>query len=148
MKILVLSINYWPEETGIGPLITSRCEYLASRGHEVTVCTTLPYYPQWRVCEPYVGTVWQRESHNGVDIIRSWSWIPRKVTSLRRVFFEATFLIGNMIAALRSGKPDLLLIESPPLGLGLTAAFLKRFWRIPFVYDVMDLQPDAAACHR
>jgi colanic acid biosynthesis glycosyl transferase WcaI len=145
MKILVLSINYWPEETGIGPLITSRCDYLASRGHEVTVCTTLPYYPQWRVCEPYDGTVWQRESHNGVDIIRSWSWIPRQVTSLRRIIFEVTFLIGNLIAALRSGKPDLLLIESPPLGLGLTAAFLKRFWRIPFVYDVMDLQPDAAA---
>jgi colanic acid biosynthesis glycosyl transferase WcaI len=38
-----------------------------------------------------------------------------------------------------------LLIESPPLGLGLTAGFLKRVWKIPFVYDVMDLQPDAAA---
>ena len=30
MRILVLSVNYWPEETGIGPLTTWRCEYLAS----------------------------------------------------------------------------------------------------------------------
>lgn len=145
MRILVLSINYWPEETGIGPIVTSRCEYLASRGHDVAVCTTLPYYPQWRVHDPYTGTPWRRESHKGVTIIRSWSWIPRRVTSSRRIVFEATFLIGNLIAALRSGKPDLLLIESPPLGLGLTAGLLKRFWNIPFVYDVMDLQPDAAA---
>jgi colanic acid biosynthesis glycosyl transferase WcaI len=145
MKILVLSVNYWPEETGIGPLVTSRCEYLASHGHEVTVCTTMPYYPQWRVGEPYSGAVWRRERHQGVNILRSWSWIPRRVTASRRMLFEATFLMGNLFAGLRCGKPDLLLIESPPLGLGLTAAFLKKLWRIPFVYDVMDLQPDAAA---
>jgi colanic acid biosynthesis glycosyl transferase WcaI len=145
MKILVLSVNYWPEETGIGPLTTWRCEYLASRGHEVTVCTTLPYYPQWRVYEPYKGRFWRRESHNGVSIIRSWSWIPKRLTSKRRILFEATFLLGNLIAALRSGRPDLVLVESPPLGFAFTAGFLKRFWRVPFVYDVMDLQPDAAA---
>ena len=80
MRILVLSVNYWPEETGIGPLTTWRCEYLASRGHDVTVCTTLPYYPQWQVCEPYKRDFWRRESHNGVDILRSWSWIPKHVT--------------------------------------------------------------------
>ena len=32
MRILVLSVNYWPEATGIGALCTRRCEYLASRG--------------------------------------------------------------------------------------------------------------------
>jgi colanic acid biosynthesis glycosyl transferase WcaI len=53
--------------------------------------------------------------------------------------------MGNLVAALSSGRPDLLLVESPPLGLALTAGFLKRLWGIPVVYDVMDLQPDAAA---
>jgi colanic acid biosynthesis glycosyl transferase WcaI len=145
MKILVLSVNYWPEETGIGPLTAWRCEYLASRGHDVTVCTTLPYYPQWRVSEPYKRALWRCELHNGVKILRSWSWIPKQVTSAKRIVFEATFLMGNLIAALSAGKPDLLVIESPPLGLALTAGCLKRLWGIPFVYDVMDLQPDAAA---
>ena len=145
MRILVLSVNYWPEQTGIGTLTTWRCEYLASRGHEVTVCTTFPYYPEWRVSGPYQRAWWRRESHNGVNILRSWSWVPKQVSSAKRIGFEATFLIGNMIAALSAAKPDLLLVESPPLGLALTAGFLKRFWRIPFVYDVMDLQPDAAA---
>ena len=145
MRILILSVNYWPEETGIGPLTTSRCEYLASRGHEVTVCTTMPYYPQWLVSEPYKRELWLRESHNGVRILRSWSWIPKRVTSAKRIMFEATFLAGNLLAALSAGKPDLLFVESPPLGLALTAGFLKKLWGIPFVYDVMDLQPDAAA---
>jgi colanic acid biosynthesis glycosyl transferase WcaI len=145
MRILVLSVNYWPEETGIGPLTTWRCEYLASRGHEVTVCTTFPYYPQWQVSEPYRNALSRREYHNGVHIRRSWSWIPKKVTSAKRIIFEASFLMGNLIAALSAGKPELLMVESPPLGLAITAWFLKRCWGIPFVYDVMDLQPDAAA---
>jgi colanic acid biosynthesis glycosyl transferase WcaI len=145
MRILVLSVNYWPEETGIGPLTTWRCEYLVSRGHDVTVCTTMPYYPQWQVSDAYKRGMWRRELHKGVKILRSWSWIPKQVTSGKRMIFEATFLVGNLITALSAGKPHLLLVESPPLGLALTAGFLKRIWKIPFVYDVMDLQPDAAA---
>jgi len=41
--------------------------------------------------------------------------------------------------------PDVLLVVSPPLGLALSAFILSRLWRIPYVFDVEDLQPDAAA---
>ena len=145
MRILVLSVNYWPEDTGIGPIITWRCEFLAARGHEVTVCTTFPYYPQWRVTQSYRGRLWEREVRNRVAILRSWAWIPRRVSSLKRMLFEASFLPGNLVRAMSAGKPDLLLIESPPLGLAATAGWLSRWWKVPYIYDVMDLQPDAAA---
>jgi colanic acid biosynthesis glycosyl transferase WcaI len=36
-------------------------------------------------------------------------------------------------------------VVSPPLGLAVTAVLLNRLWRIPYVFDVEDLQPDAAA---
>src|ERR1051325_716332 len=137
MRILVLSINYWPEETGIAPVVTSRCEYLASRGHEVTVCTTNPYYPQWRVDERYRGQSWRRETRKGVEILRSWSWIPSRLSALKRIMFEASFLTGNSARIISARKPDLLFVVSPPLGLGITAKLLKRVWGIPYVYDVM-----------
>jgi colanic acid biosynthesis glycosyl transferase WcaI len=145
MRIVVLSINYWPEETGIGPVTTWRCEYLASRGHDVTVCTTFPYYPQWKVDERHRKGFWQREERNGVTILRSFAWIPAKVSPVRRILFEMSFLASNLARTLSARKPELLLVISPPLGLAITARLLGRFWRIPFVYDVMDLQPDAAA---
>jgi colanic acid biosynthesis glycosyl transferase WcaI len=144
MRILVLSINYWPEETGIAPVVTSRSEYLASRGHEVTVCTTFPYYPQWKVDELYHGKFWQRETRKGVDILRSWSWIPSRLNALKRILFEASFLAANLVRAFSARKPDLLLVVSPPLGLGITANLLSKIWGIPYIFDVMDLQPDAA----
>ncbi len=144
MRILVLSVNYWPEATGIGALCTRRCEYLASRGHDVTVCTTFPYYPQWQVAEEYRNQVWAREIQNGVVVLRSWAWVPKRPNSIKRILFEASFIACNLIRAAYAAKPDLLIAVSPPLGLSVTAGLLSRRWNVPYVYDVMDLQPDAA----
>lgn len=145
MRIIVLSINYWPEETGIGPVTTWRCEYLASQGHDVSVCTTFPYYPQWKVADRYRTAFWREEKRHGVTILRSWAWVPARLSSVKRILFETSFLTSNLVRALSACKPDLLLVVSPPLGLALTARILGWYWGIPFVYDVMDLQPDAAA---
>jgi colanic acid biosynthesis glycosyl transferase WcaI len=145
MRILVLAINYWPEQTGIGAVLTRRCEYLVSVGHEVTVCTGMPYYPEWRIRPDYTGKVLSREKHNGVTILRSWMWVPKKVTSAKRVLFEASFLASSLLRAVCSSKPELLLVISPPLGLAVSAVLLSRMAKVPFVFDVQDLQPDAAS---
>src|SRR3984893_1943904 len=145
MRILVLAINYWPEQTGIGAVLTRRCEYLASVGHEVTVCTGMPYYPEWQIDSKYTGKMFSREVRNGVTILRSWMWVPKKVTSAKRIVFEASFLASSLLRAIKNRKPELLLVVSPPLGLGLSAVFLSRWWKIPYAFDVQDLQPDAAA---
>jgi colanic acid biosynthesis glycosyl transferase WcaI len=144
LRILALSINYWPDETGIAAFNIWRCEYLASRGHQVTICTGPPYYPQWRVPEPYRGRLWQREERNGVTILRSWMFVPQSLSTKKRVLHEASFLASSFARALAGRRPELIFAISPPLGLALTASTLSRLWRVPFVFDVMDLQPDAA----
>jgi colanic acid biosynthesis glycosyl transferase WcaI len=145
MRILILGINYWPEETGIGAFTTYRAEYLASQGHDVTVCTTFPYYPEWRVAAGYAGRLVSSESRNGVRILRSFAYVPGSVTSAKRVLHEASFIASSFMRALFQSRPDILLVVSPPLGLALNAFLLSRMWRIPYVFDVEDLQPDAAA---
>lgn len=145
MKVLILSINYWPEVTGIGAFTTYRAEYLAAAGHEVEVCTTFPYYPEWKVPPPYAGKLAQTESLNGVNILRSYAYVPNPATPLKRVLHEASFVASSMLRAFARSRPDLLLVVSPPLGLGFSAIVLSRLWRIPYVFDVEDLQPDSAA---
>ena len=144
MRILVVGINYWPEETGISVFSTGRSEYLAKAGHEVTICTGFPYYPQWQIREPYKGKLFSRERRNGVTILRSYLYVPRRVNSLRRIIHEASFVASSTLRALGQWKPDLLFVVSAPLALGLSGIFLSRLWRIPFVFHVADLQPDAA----
>jgi colanic acid biosynthesis glycosyl transferase WcaI len=145
MRVLILSINYWPEVTGIGAFTTYRAEHLAAVGHEVEVCTTFPYYPDWKVPPEYSGKLGLKEKRNGVSIVRSYSYIPNPVTTLRRILFEASFIIGVTLRALLCKRPDVLLVVSPPLGLTATAILLSRLWSIPYVFDVEDLQPDSAS---
>lgn len=145
MRILFLGINYWPEQTGIAPVTQRRCEYLASQGHEITICTAFPYYPDWRVGAAYRGKIFARETHNGVNILRSYVWVPAQATTLRRIIHEASFLASSLLGSVRARKPDLLFVTSPPLGLAVTAVLLSRLWNVPYVFDAQDLQPDAAA---
>lgn len=147
MRVLVLGINYWPEETGIGPCTTGLCEYLASHGHLVTMVTGLPYYPEWRVQRPYRYWLGDREIRNGVTIHRSWLYVPRRVTPMRRILHEATFIGSATLKGfnqVRKDRPDLILVISPPLGLTMSAIMLARMWKVPFAMQVEDLQPDAA----
>jgi colanic acid biosynthesis glycosyl transferase WcaI len=144
MRILHLGINYWPDETGIAPFATGRCEYLAARGHEVAACAGPPYYPQWRVPDSYRGRLFSRDEQSGVTVLRSWMYVPHKPTSLRRVLHEGSFVCSSFVRALGSRRPDLLFVTSPPLGLAVNAIALSRLWRVPYVLHVADLQPDAA----
>jgi colanic acid biosynthesis glycosyl transferase WcaI len=147
MHVVFLGINYWPDETGIAPFTTGRCEYLASRGHQVTVFTGFPYYPTWRIPEPYRRRIVSREERNGVTIFRSWLYVPEHVSAARRVMHEASFTASSLLRAMAGGarpRPDLLVVTTPPLALSLSALMLSRFWKVPFVQHVPDLQPDAA----
>jgi colanic acid biosynthesis glycosyl transferase WcaI len=71
-------------------------------------------------------------------------YVPPVLTTKRRVLHEATFAAGCLLRAFGSGKPDVIFAVTPPLGLGVVASRLARWWRVPFIFDVEDLQPDAA----
>ena len=145
MRILILSINYWPEEAGIGAFTTYRAEHLARAGHQVTVCTSFPYYPEWKVAAGYRGKWWTSETRNGVRILRMRAYVPNPVTPLKRIVHEGSYVAGSLMRAMATRKPDVILAVSPPLGLAMSANVLSRLWRRPYVFDVEDLQPDAAA---
>src|SRR5260370_17193268 len=115
MHILLLSIKDWPEKTGIGAFNTWRAEYLASRGHKVTVCTGFPYYPEWKIPREYAGQLASREERNGVTILRSWLGVPKRVSSLERGAHEASFLPPPFVRALGAAPPPLFFLVPPPL---------------------------------
>lgn len=144
MRILILTLCYWPDSTGIAVFARGRAEYLASRGHEVVVCCGMPFYPQWRIADGYRRRMVIRENHAGVSILRTWLYVPKRASSARRIVHEASFAAGSLLRSVGSSRPDLILVISPPLPLGMVAAILGRIWKIPYVFHVADLQPDAA----
>ena len=70
MRILINSINYHPELTGIGKYTGEMAEWLATQGHEVRVVTAPPYYPAWKISKDYSSHGYRREKLNGVAVVR------------------------------------------------------------------------------
>ena len=145
MNILIWGINFAPEVTGIAPCNTALCAYLKSRGHDVRMLTTFAYYPAWQKLPGDRGRLYRTDHHSGIPVHRCWHYVPRRVTTLRRALHEISFVFTSLLRALWLPRPQVLVVVSPPLLLGLAAWLVSWLRRCPFVFHVQDLQPDAAS---
>jgi len=66
MKILIVSQYFWPESFRINDLVTE----LVKRGHEVSVLTGKPNYPQGKLYKGYSLFSHRREEYNGAKVYR------------------------------------------------------------------------------
>jgi colanic acid biosynthesis glycosyl transferase WcaI len=144
MNIIVWGINYAPELTGIAPYNRALCEHLHKAGHEVRMVTTFSYYPAWKKTAADRGKLYRTDVVNGVKVFRCWHYVPHRVTTLKRMVHEATFISTTLLRLLTLPRPDIYVVISPPLLLGLAARVLQMFRSTPYVFHVQDLQPDAA----
>ena len=145
LRINVWGINYSPEVTGIAPYNTELCRFLRDQGHAVRMVTSFPYYPAWKKLAGDRGRLFRSDILDGVPVHRCWHYVPSKVTTRRRILHESTFVLLSFLRQLFLPKPDLVIVVSPPLFLGVAAWLLQRLRNCPYVFHVQDLQPDAAA---
>src|SRR5438093_683460 len=144
MRIIVWGINYAPEITGIAPHNVALCEFLQRQGEEVEMVTTFAYYPAWRKQAKDRRLLYRTDEINGVPVHRCWHFVPMRVSALKRILHEATFIFTSILRVLSLKRPDIYVIVSPPLLLGLAAWIVSTLKRAPFIFHVQDLQPDAA----
>jgi len=144
MRVIVWGINYAPEFTGIAPHSVALCEFLRGVGHEVEMVTSFAYYPTWQKRPEDRGEVYRTDLVDGVPVHRCWHFVPAKVSALKRIFHEGSFVFTSTLRALALPRPDVYVVVSPPLLLGVAAWLVGKLKRAPFVFHVQDMQPDAA----
>jgi colanic acid biosynthesis glycosyl transferase WcaI len=151
VKLLILGINYYPELTGISVYNTEMCEYLAQKGHNVVMLTGFPYYPfgtdfsQWYAAKGHAFKLFISENINGVEVKRVNLYKPKKTSTIKRILHEFTFCsLATLKLIFMPGKYNVIVCIAPPLFLGLTAYIISRIKRIPYIFHIKDLQPDAA----
>ncbi len=145
-RLLILS-QYFPPEMGAPQVRLSELgERLIDRGWDVEVLTALPNYPTGRVFDGYPRMRPTVESIGRLRTVRV-PLFPSQRGFVRRLASYFSFVgTASLLGPSRCARPDLLLCESPPLFLGLTARYLARRWRCPYVFNVSDLWP-ASAVH-
>jgi colanic acid biosynthesis glycosyl transferase WcaI len=144
MRVVVWGINYAPEFTGIAPHSVALCEFLAAEGHDVEMVTSFAYYPTWQKRPEDRARLYRRDVINGVPVHRCWHFVPARVSALKRILHEGTFVFTSTLRALTLAQPDVFVVVSPPLLLGAAASLVGKLRRAPYVFHVQDMQPDAA----
>ena len=142
MRILILSQFYPPEPIlRLGDL----SRHLVDQGHDVRVVTALPTYPAGRLYDGYRRRPYLRSAEFGARVTRVASFPYRGVGVVGRLASYGSFSVTAAFALLFQPRPDVVYAYQPPTTVGLLAAAYCRFRRVPLVYDVQDLWPEAIA---
>jgi colanic acid biosynthesis glycosyl transferase WcaI len=153
-RFLLIGYNFHPEPTGIGKYSGEMIYWLAKHGYECTVITTYPYYPHWKVQEPYVKSrFWyssekQNFSSGGsLTVCRCPMYVPAHPSGIKRVFLDFSFLISAAIKLLQlavSNRFDFVFVVSPSFQFGLLGILYKNIRQAKFLYHIQDMQIEAA----
>ena len=146
MRILILTLNYLPELTGIGKYNGEMANWLATRGHEVRVVAAPPYYPLWRVSQGYSSWRYRRESLGDVDVWRCPLWVPCSPSGLKRILHLASFALSSFPILLSQvfWRPNIILVVEPPLFCAPTNLLVSLLCRAHSWLHVQDFEVDAA----
>jgi glycosyltransferase involved in cell wall biosynthesis len=145
MKILILT-QYFPPETGAPQnRLHSLATHLSNFGAEVTVLTAMPSYPQSVIYDGYKNKWYTKEKEGNLTIYRSWIFVSKSKAIVARLLNYFSFVFTALVVGLFcTRKHDIIICESPPLFLGITALILKWTKKSKLIFNVSDLWPESA----
>jgi colanic acid biosynthesis glycosyl transferase WcaI len=141
VRLLIVTQYFWPEDFRINDLAGE----LARRGHQITVLTGLPNYPDGNIYEAYKADPLAFNRYNGVTIIRV-PLFARGKGALRLLANYLSFAVNACLIGgwkLRSRSFDAILAYEPsPITVGIPAVFMRRVKNLPLTLWVLDLWPE------
>jgi glycosyltransferase involved in cell wall biosynthesis len=143
MKILIVTQYFYPENFKSNDLAFE----LQKRGHDVTVLTGIPNYPEGKIYDGYSVFKKRKQKINGVEIIRALL-LPRGVGGGIRLFLNyfswAFFASLKSIRLSYTKKFDAVIVHEPsPITQFYPALMVKRIQKTPVYFWVMDLWPES-----
>ena len=147
MRVLYLHQFFMTRDGSGGTRSYEFARRLVAAGHEVTIVTA------------DVGTAGGLRRHSrrnlpgerdveGIRVVEARGGYGDYVAATsvgygRRLLAFARFALSATVAALRGPRPDVVFATSPPLTMALPAIVAARRWKVPLVFEVRDLWPEA-----
>ena len=144
MRVLIVTHHYPPEVGAPQTRLSGTARYLRDRGHDVAVVTAMPSYPTGVIPPAYRDIARLGETIDGIRVERTWTYAGPGGSIRLRLANQLSFTASAMLALPAVGKRDVVLVESPPLFLGMTGAIIGAALGAPTVLHVSDLWPAVA----
>jgi colanic acid biosynthesis glycosyl transferase WcaI len=145
-SVLVYCMNYSPELAGIGRYTGEIAEYFSSRGAEVTVVTTPPHYPGWKVQAGYPNR-YASAVENGIRVLRCPLILREKMGGMWRLIAPLSFALTSapvVFWQIVRQRPSVVFCVEPTLFAAPAAQIAAKLVGARTTLHVQDLEVDAA----
>lgn len=145
MRFVILTQYYLPETGAPQNRLSDLARRFRQMGDEVIVLTAMPNYPKGQIFPNYRRKLWLVEEIEGIKVFRCWLFASKsRFIPLRLLSFFSFVFTSAVIGTFALPQTDALLVESPPIFLGLTAWWLAKIKRAVLLFNVSDLYPESA----
>ncbi len=148
--ILILSLVFPPDGVSTSILYGELAEELRSLGHDITVLTTTPHYNEDKEAllrqplSKQLCGLYYKSNYHGIPVIHAPIPMKGSRVAKRMLDYLRFHIISTIVGIFMVGNFDIILAPSPPLTIGLSAWFLSKMRRNPFIYNVQEIFPDIA----
>ncbi|RFO98811.1 hypothetical protein DIC66_02750 [Rhodoferax lacus] len=145
MKIVVVYQYYQGHGAPGHSLVYELTQYLAERGHTVTVVSGETGYMQRKMPTlPWYRRLVRHERDGKVNVVRTYTYSELHRSYLGRLLSFISFSLSCPFGLLSVARPDVVLASSPPIFPMFPAWLICKLRRIPFIIEVRDLWPASA----
>jgi colanic acid biosynthesis glycosyl transferase WcaI len=141
MKILFLTENFPPEVNASAGRVYERACYWVKWGHDVTVITCEPNFPDGKVFPGYRNRWYFVERMDGIRVVRVKTYISANKGVVRRTSDFISFMLTGTAAGLFQERPDVVIATSPQFFAAVAGWLIAFCRRRPFVFELSDLWP-------
>lgn len=141
MHILFLTDNFPPEVNASASRVFERACYWVKWGHQVTIITSNPNFPDGKIMEGYHNKWYQQELMEGITVIRVKTFIAKNEGLFWRTLDFLSYMFSAFWCGLWQKKPDVIIATSPQFFAAVGAFALAKIKRKPFVFELGDLWP-------
>lgn len=145
MRILFFTENFPPETNAAASRVYERACYWVKWGHEVTIVTCTPNFPEGKVFPGYRNRWHQVEDISGMRVVRVKTFIAPNRGIVFRTMDFVSFAMSGFTAGLFEKRPDVVVSTSPQFFAAVGGWVLSTVRRVPFVFELSDLWPASIA---
>lgn len=143
MDILFLTHYFPPEVNAPASRTYEHCKEWVRKGHKVTVVTGVPNHPQGRVYPGYKNRLYQKETIDGINVIRLWTYVTPNEGFIKRTLGYVSYIFSVIFSIPFLPRHDVVVSTSPQFFCGLAGYFVKLFRRRPWIVEIRDLWPES-----
>jgi lipopolysaccharide/colanic/teichoic acid biosynthesis glycosyltransferase len=147
VRVCFFNRSYYPDQAATGQLLTELAEDLVRlHGCEVSVVAGPALRPAGTEGgAARRGWFFEREWHNGVEIIRTRGTTLRPQRFVGRAMNYVSYFLSACLAGLRVRRPDVVVALTDPPIIGLAGLLAARRARARVVFLCQDIFPEVAA---